>query len=176
MRVAIDLDNTLLEWQYHWADLYQLWFDREVDQVALREWDACVNATHFESHVDFFEWFEQAHGLVAQPWVPGGPGALFWMQQERIPFMFVTARHPAGVRQARELAKDWQAPIEFLSPKSKHLAAASVWIDDAPDVLENLVVHGKTAIRLERPWNEGAPATFSAATWPEIVEILKEIQ
>lgn len=176
MRVAVDIDNTVQEWQGRWVELYTHWFDREVDPAVVDTWDALVTGTHFETAAEFFAWFDRAGGWNDLEYVPGAAGGLYQMQQLRIPFFFVTAREPEGQVPALKFANEWGTHVQFLNAKSKHLAKADLWIDDSPEVLANLADHGKTAIRFEQPWNHGAPATHSAATWPEIIEILKELQ
>lgn len=176
MRIALDIDNVVLDWQGHWMDLYTLHFDREVPYEVTGLWDACTLGTHFADHDDFFGWFAEAGGWDSIGYVPGAPGALAWLKrQPGWRFEFVTSRPRAGEESARALARKHGTTVRFLGNRDKHLAHASLWIDDSPEVLTNLAEHGKRAIRLERPWNEGAPATWSAPHWPAILEILEDL-
>lgn len=173
MRVAIDIDNVIVDWQGHWIDLYTQWFDREVDPEVAGTWDALTTGTHFEDAKAFFNWFQYAGGWDTLPHVAGAQGALYQLRQLQVPFVFVTARPTAGEESARLLARQWGTGVQFLHAQSKHLAGADIWVDDSPEVLENLYTRNLKAIRFEAPWNSDAPATHSAADWPAAIEILK---
>lgn len=176
MRVAVDVDNVVEDFQNGWAEQYALWFDREPDPTKMGQWDALVTATHFETAGQFWSWFQRADVWSKLPPVPGAQGGLEWMKDHpSVHFLFVTARPPHGEAATAKLAANWSVPAVFLNDTSKHLAKADIWIDDSPSVLANLHANAKPAIRLERPWNEGAPATFSAPHWPGILDILKEL-
>jgi 5'(3')-deoxyribonucleotidase len=176
MRIAVDIDNVVEDFQNGWAEEYVLWFDREPDPTRMGQWDALTTATHFETATQFWNWFQAANLWAKLPPVPGAQGGLEWMKAHpHVNFLFVTARPVHGELASRHLANRWNVPVEFRNDTSKHLAKADLWIDDSPAVLANLHAHGKPAIRLERPWNEGAPATFSAPHWPGILDILKEL-
>jgi|CXWL01.1.fsa_nt_gi 5'(3')-deoxyribonucleotidase len=174
MRVAVDIDNVTLEWQYHWADLYQHQFDVEIPLARLATWDACLTETVFESMAEFYEWFNEADGWRTQPFVPGVQGALRWIgKMPDCRFLFVTARPPSGERAALALAGQFQVPVEFRNDLSKRLVRADIWVDDSPEVLADLAAAGKRAIRFVRPWNEGSPATYSAGNWPDVMSYIK---
>jgi 5'(3')-deoxyribonucleotidase len=176
MRVAVDIDNVTEDWEGGWVEAYQLWFDREVDPAQLGRWDAMTAATHFGSTAEFWAWFRRAEVWDRLEYVPGAPSGLEFLQTDPgFSFVFCTARPDHGSHASRRLATKWGTFVDFYNDTSKHLSRADIWIDDSPHVLENLADHGKPSIRLERPWNEGAPSTFSAATWPEIIAILKEL-
>jgi hypothetical protein len=174
MRLAIDVDNTVLDWQYTWADEYQLWFDEWLDPVKLGEWGAALTATHFDTWDEFWDWFNTAKVWDKMDPVPGAFGALHAFKAHKIPFLFCTARPDSGRATAYDLAHQWGTVVDFRNDQSKHLSRADLWIDDSPGALQNLADNGKPAIKLVRPWNVGAPATFEAATWPEIVNIIME--
>lgn len=176
MRIAVDIDNVVEDFQQGWADEYAIWFDREPDPARMGEWDAMVTATHFETVDHFWTWFRRADVWSKLPPVPGAQGALEWMlEQEHVRFLFVTARPGHAQGPTDRLAKRWGVDVEYRSDTSKQLAKADIWIDDSPKVLEVLHATGRPAIRMERPWNTGAPSTFSAPHWPGILDILKEL-
>jgi 5'(3')-deoxyribonucleotidase len=54
----------------------------------------------------------------------------------------------------------------------KTLFAGDILVDDAPNQLEAWVRSGRAAVRMARPWNEGAPGE-AAADWPGVVSIVR---
>ena len=178
MRIAIDLDNVVVDWQNRWADLYEQWFDVKIPAVKRATWNACMDETHFESMDQFYNWFFVAGGWDIS-YLKGAQGALYQLSQRPNTFIhFCTSRPPAGRASAADLAGKWSTRVDFLNNASKHLSKADVWIDDSPEVLENLAANGKQAIRFEQPWNKSCTAfTHTAKNWREVLAILdKEYQ
>jgi hypothetical protein len=176
VKLACDIDNVVLEWQQTWADLYAEWFGKLVPAEALQSWNACLEATHFETMDEFYEWFNHAGGWALMPNVPGAMGGLWELQKLKVPFSFCTARPKEGEPSAIRLAEKCSTTVTFLNAKSKHLAMATIWLDDSPEVLVNLVDHKKRAIRFDRPWNRALPKKYEskllvARDWSDVVEI-----
>lgn len=184
MRIAIDLDNVMVEWQYHWANLYCKWFGRAIDWNDLDSWDACLTLTHFNTMGQFYDWFEAADGWKTQPFVDGAQGFLYQLreiQRKRelpgdpyVSWVFVTSRPTqAGKLAASELASSlYGSMVAFANDDSKGQQNADIWIDDSPAVLRALEQAGKKAIRFNRPWNDGAEATYVADNWNQVMDIL----
>lgn len=188
MIVALDLDNTLVEWQAHWANLYHQWFGIDPAMTTfdtdgpgewrntLDEWDACLKYTHFETIDEFYQWYDKANGWATQPWTPGAQGFLYELEQHpHIDYRFVTARPTqAGALEAVQRVLPWGGSLTVTNNTSKHTVKADIWVDDAPEVLESLAANGKKAIRFAQPWNEGVEAFAVANSWAEVLTILKE--
>lgn len=177
MRVAIDLDNVVLGWQAHWAHLYNFWFDTNITDDQLDSWDACLDLTRFNSMNEFYAWFEVAGGWETLPYIPGAQGALLALEEAGIPYMFCTSR-PIQAHQHTSTwaARQHKASVDFLNNASKHLAKASVWIDDSPEVIANLLAHDKQVIVFDQPWNRQVDKTVPRAHgWAEAVTLIKEM-
>jgi 5'(3')-deoxyribonucleotidase len=175
LRVAIDIDGVTRNFQDHWIELYQHWFDTEVDTSKTGEWDALTEATHFKNGAEFFDWFNRAKGWATMPYMPGACGALFEMQALDIKFLFCTSRPAeAAAVTSHQASMDWNAVVQFANTQSKHLAKADIWIDDSPEVLRSLAKNKKQTIRFAQPWNKGVRATWTANNWREVLAILKE--
>lgn len=171
--LAIDLDNVVVEWQSHWADLYNVWFDNITGLWSdLSEWDSCLTQTGFGTLPEFFAWYEEADGWATQPYTRGAQGFLRDLQMGGVPFVFVTARPPAGHDAARQIAARWGTHVHFANNTSKHLVKADVWIDDAPEVIESLTLHGRKVIRWAKPWNKDVVADHVAYSWDDVRSIL----
>jgi 5'(3')-deoxyribonucleotidase len=176
MRIAVDIDNTTLDWQGTWVDAYHQWFDLWVPLDVQNTWNAAIDGTHFDGWDEFWHWFKAAKVWDQMPYVPGAAGALHQLPRLGHQFLFCTARPDHGQRTAVELANAWGTVVDFHNDQSKHLSKADLWIDDSPHAIANLMANGKRVIKLERPWNTEVPAYKSAPDWPAVLEILKEEQ
>lgn len=189
MRLGLDIDNCLVDWQDHWAELYRQWFDdwscfdydKEAEAWPLDAWDACLTHTRFNDMQEFYRWFARAGGWDTIPWENGAQGFLYDLKQLQIPFVFVTSRPPEGRYSAVKLASEWGTSVHFCPNDQKWTSfgadcADGIWVDDAPEVLQSLADHDRTSIRFARPWNEGSPATYTAQGWNEVLSIIKELR
>lgn len=178
MRVAIDIDNTLLDWQARWAELYKQWWGRYVPLAVTSRWDGCLSGTKFTSMDEFYEWFTAAGGWTTMEWIHGAQGAIWDLKRAGHELMLVTSRPVAGEASARELASALGLPLYFYGNKDKHRAPADLWIDDAPEVLENLAANNCKAIVFDQPWNDGLdgdPYHQVAFGWDEVVELVAHL-
>jgi 5'(3')-deoxyribonucleotidase len=190
MRLGIDIDGCLANFQLGWSQIYERWYPGELDRSKLDQWDAIVAGTHFEKDADFWEWSDVANIWRQLPVMPGAQGGLWELRRQTRnnvkggyplhEFHFVTNRsrktemdtegwiieHFRFVRREFELIPK----LHFLDNKSE--APVDVWIDDSPIVLAELRDAGKTAIKFNHPWNKGAPCTANASNWRGIVSII----
>jgi 5'(3')-deoxyribonucleotidase len=65
-------------------------------------------------------------------------------------------------------------PRDVVHLVDKTVFAGQLLIDDAPSQLEGWVATGRPAIRVVRPWNDGAPGR-PAERWDEIVSAAREL-
>lgn len=186
-RIAVDIDNVTLEFQPYWQQVYEEWFGQPVDEEYMGSWDAVVDATHFDTSLEFFEWFDRAGGWDDMPWIPGAPGALERLARSNA-IVFVTARGGDAARAAtnrwfnRWQKELWPHAELRVSVPNKTVVPASIYIDDAVHNLHDIIVAGRPAIVFDQPWNEGIEdggAAFTspfwrARNWHEVVQIIEE--
>lgn len=172
--IAVDIDGVTQEFQCHWIRLYEEEFDHRVPYELRGSWDCLIDGTHFKSGAAFFKWYEYAEGWATMPYHCGARTGLRKLRQLGVPFKFVTARPDEAIEATAWLARDWDVEFEIRGADDKRNSPdVDLWIDDGPHVLSSLAEHGKDSIRFIQPWNEGSPATFHAASWDEVVEIVK---
>ena len=183
-RIGVDLDNTTLDWQGHWADLYALWFDRYVDPAVLDTWNACIDGTHFDSMVEFYDWFAKADGWRTLPYLPGALGGLDTLLSAGHNIEFITARPKAAEGDTWEWFRGqrWgqHRRCEMSITRGKWQIPCSVYVDDAPEMIEGLLEHGKTVIVFDRPWNRqkftAQPGRLHRALdWAGVVKLVEEL-
>ena len=182
MKIGVDLDGVVLEFQRTWARLYEEWFDILVPTAGLNEYDALQDLTHFENTKEFFEWFTRAGGWQNMPWIPGAPGGIDGLLFDRgHDVVFVTARRS----EARDDTKAWHfyspwrhnTTLVFKSEKSR--ADCDLYIDDSPHIVKELVAQGKPVILLDQPWNRGVAVstlTVRALDWHEVLMLVDRFE
>ena len=184
--IGVDLDNTTVEFQPYWMGVYEEWFDRAVLEGYDGEWDAVVDATHFETGGEFFEWFGIAGGWSELPWVPGAPGAIQKLAKNN-EIRFITSRYGADAEEATRgwfysHQRVWPKAELFMDVQRKSSVPCSVYIEDAPHHIEELSFSGKTVIIFDQPWNQPdkitlnqSSRTFRVYDWHGVIETLEAL-
>lgn len=195
MRIAVDLDNVTSNFQPAWADLYEEWFDLEVDRSKLTTWTSCVDETHFETEREFFAWYvERANGFFRQPLIPGALGAIDQLLADGHHIDFVTSRNGSS---AEAQTRGWivqNTPFVIGQQRGQvglRMAAGtkagypySLFIDDSPHVIEACIEASKPVIIFDQPWNselvppQGRSKSWArrALDWHEVLVLVKEIE
>lgn len=187
MKIGVDLDNTFLEFQPFWAELYEVWFDKPI-QGPFLNWDDIVTKTHFETSEQMIEWFTRAGGWRSMPYEKGAPGGLDRLLGAGHKVLFITARRGSAEKPTHDWHREspWARPVtELLTGRTdKWFTDCDIYIDDSPDVIRGLVAAGKDTIIMDKPWNqdldalvEDNPLVFvvRAKNWHEITDIIEEI-
>jgi hypothetical protein len=186
MRIAVDLDNTLLEFQPFWADLYEPWFGLPVDREKLDAWTAGTDATHFENMSEMLEWFQRIGGYLKMPYEPGGPAGIDRLKDSGHLLSFVTAR--TGPAEYDTLTWHRNSPwpqIQLVTGRGdKWSLPYGLYIDDSPSVIKGCAAHGKFVVVVDKPWNRGVERELKAPEkklvhrardWHEVTELVRVI-
>jgi hypothetical protein len=184
MKIGVDIDNVTLEFQPFWAEVYEEWFGVAVDPEVLKDWDALIAGTHFKSGTAFFDWFARAGGWERMPWEKGAPGGIDALLERGHSVTFVTARsNPQSV----EATKRWfanspwgkQLGVQLVThAERKSTVPCSIYVDDAPHNVEEIVNAGKPAIVFDKPWNQElvtGDLVLRAYSWFEVVSLIEDI-
>lgn len=177
MRIGVDIDGVVLDFQQTWAELYQEYFDRYLPYEALRSYDALLTHTHFEDMVEFNDWFSRAGGWRNMPWVPGSRGGLDGCVARGHRIDLVTARPDCAKQDTLRWFETWiPKGTTLYFTDQKHEVPCDLYIDDTKHVIESLVANGKKAVIFDQPWNRHtintAGSTVRAGDWHQVVEIV----
>jgi 5'(3')-deoxyribonucleotidase len=178
MKIGIDLDNTALEFQWHWVGHYQRWFDVAIDPLQLKSWDAITSATHFKDDGEFFRWAGVARIWRDMPWRRGAEGFIDECLRLGHQVVFLTARSDAA---AVEQTQQWYNALPFANPRYYRFPAelrtnqvrkshnkCGLFIDDAPHVLEELRDAGCNVVAMDQPWNTEVRDVHRVSRWTEM--------
>lgn len=177
MRIGLDLDGVTVDFNGRWRSLYEQWFDREVDEERIDEWDSIVNATHFEEESHFWTWAESVPGFWEQaPAIPGALGGILELLQAGHTIEIITNRHErARFATTLWVSDHWpmygQPPRLHMLRGDKAVIDVQVYIEDNPRRIRELVKAGKpNVIVFDQPWNqEELPGTIRARSWHDVV-------
>jgi hypothetical protein len=186
MRISVDLDNTVLEFQPHWADLYEPWFGLPVDREQLDTWTAGATATHFNGMGEMLDWFQRAGGYRNMPYEPGAPGGIDRLRASGNLLSFVTARVGPAERDTLEWhrASPWSDVQLITGRGDKWSLPFGLYIDDSPEVIKGCAAHGRFVIVFDKPWNKGVERELKTAekrlvhrakNWHEVTELVRVI-
>jgi 5'(3')-deoxyribonucleotidase len=191
VKVCVDLDGVTLAFHARFEELYNLWFDREIDpEVDRSDWDWILTGSHFEKYEQLWGWFDRAGGWWNQAYVPGAPGGIDRLVSAGHEIVFGTARN--RIYGAERPTVEWwrKSPWAEYSRlrqglRDKSLTQADIYIDDSPAVIEQLVGAGKAVVIFDRPWNQdaeiafsvayGAPPVVRAHDWHEVTDHVRNI-
>lgn len=170
MRLGIDLDGVVADFDGGWTRMYAEEFGRPPHQ-AVREWDGLHRLTHFADMAEFWDWMHSREIFGQLDLVPGALAGLTELAADH-DIVIITAKQDAAIPQTLRWIADRGLPtreIHFTS--AKHEVACDVYLDDSPRVLPRLVQHRPQALvcRMVAPWNEPVPGTVDIAGWPEFV-------
>lgn len=175
MRIGVDLDGVMFDFQRRWAGLYETWFDVSMPPAKTRTWESMVSATHFADEGEFFSWFDHAEGWDGMDYIPGAPGAVDTMIRHGMSVVFITARHTElshTMTRWWHRSSPWGKTTELaVGVRTKSTIPCSVYIDDSPAVIEQLASAGKRVVVFGQPWNkhlEGEHPRF--VKWGEVLE------
>lgn len=180
MRVGIDLDGVVHDFHARYAELYQTWFGREL--VGDRDdWDWILTQGHFKSYRELFDWFAHAGGWDYLPYVPGAPGAIDHLLTEGHSIAFITARQDEGAIASKiwHTRSPWYRSTTLVTnTKAKHTVPCSVYVDDGPHILEDLVDNEKNVVVFDRPWNRHLEKFDSvrALDWDDTLDLLTHME
>jgi 5'(3')-deoxyribonucleotidase len=177
MRIGIDADNVLADFQAHWSNLYEQWFPWST-LGDLSAWNAIVDSTHFGSKNQFWNWVDSVPGFwQSMPVEPGAQGAVYELKRAGHDLLVLTNRHERASVQTRFWVEE-HLPLGSVSsihhiPGDKSIVDCQLYIDDNPERLLELAAKRPNVVIFDQPWNqevETKPGLIRCKGWKEVLE------
>jgi 5'(3')-deoxyribonucleotidase len=176
MKIGLDLDGVSADFQGGWARMYKQWFDAEIDPSKLGNWDAFIEATHFETPAKFWQWTDISNLWESLDPIPGFQGGVEMLNEFGCSIQIVTSRHANARMGTMEwLKRYWpigrRFPIVQFTP-NKGAVDVQILVDDSPEVLKALHEAGRPVIKFEQPWNKNVKGVQSVSNWHDLTMAL----
>ena len=176
MRLGIDLDGVVADFNSGWIRRYNREYGSELPFDAVKAWDAIPSLTHFEDMGEFWTWARDHDGHTLFRHLdtyPDAVDALWNLAKKRHEIVVITTKpfwaihdtfawigqHRIPTREVHITDNKWQIECDF-------------YLDDGPHVIESLVRNRPDAVvcRFVRPWNRPVPGARDVTGWAEFVD------
>ncbi len=170
MRLGIDLDGVVADFNSGWVGRYNSEFGSDITTDQVDSWDAMGDLTHFESMGAFWRWASRGdHGSVFRH-LETYPGAVETLKR-LVPdheIVIVTAKPDWAVHDTFAWIADNRIPTrEVHITEAKWRVPCDVYLDDSPRQIDELHRNRPEAAvcRFVRPWNDPVLGVVDIAGW-----------
>lgn len=178
MRLGIDLDGVVADFNRGWMTRYNADFGTDLDERQVDHWDAALDLTHFSHMEDFWEW---ARGVGERRSIfrdlapyPGAMETLLRLASDH-QLIILTVKPKWAIADTFNWLVDHRIPTrEVHMLRRKWLVPCDVYIDDSPHILPRLVQHRPEAVvcRYVRPWNHPVAGCRDVSSWEQFAAVV----
>jgi 5'-nucleotidase len=179
LRVAIDMDGVLADFNTGWMSRYNREFGTQLEASHVQAWDGPQLLTHFDSMREFWTW-ARGTGRSTFRDAPALEGAVEAANRiaTRHRLVIVSSKFPWAIPDSLAWLADHGVrarEVHFLWDKA--IAECDVYLDDAPHVLRQLVSSQPraTVCRMVRAWNEPVPGTVDIESWAAFEALVDDL-
>lgn len=179
MRLGIDLDGVVADFNGGWVRAYNQDFRAKISTAELVEWDQIPRLTHFDHMSDFWTWARNLKpgSLFSQldPY-PCAVESLIRLAGDHDVIVVTTKPKWAEVDTYQWLVDKGVPAAEVHITREKWLVDCDVFLDDAPHVLSRLARYrpDATVCRFVRPWNGPLAGVIDVEGWPEFETLVAD--
>jgi 5'(3')-deoxyribonucleotidase len=177
IRVGIDMDGVLADFNTGWMSRYNTDFGTQLEASMVQQWDGLYRLTHFGSMAEFWRW-AQGDGRSTFRDAPPLPGAIEAVKrigrQHRV--CIVSSKFDWAIPDSLAWLADHGVPareVHFLWDKT--LAQCDIYLDDAPHQLEELTAGVPEAVvcRMVHPWNQPMDGVVDVHSWEDFEQVVE---
>lgn len=177
MRLAIDLDGVVADFNTGWTTLYNNDFGTDLNASMVDKWGAMLDITHFDTMDEFWDWAHQGDGpglFRHLPLYPDAKDSLDDLARAH-EIVIVTAKPRWANSETFAWIADNQIPTgEVHITEHKWKVDCDVYLDDGPTFLEDLVRErpDRSICRFVRAWNSPVPGAIDIHSWDDFVTLV----
>jgi 5'(3')-deoxyribonucleotidase len=170
MRLGIDLDGVVANFNAGWTRRYNHDYGTSLEPDMVQTWDAFVPLTHFKSNSEFWEWARNDGGPGLFRDLPVFPEAIESLTRlsGNHEIVVITTKPPWAYAETFAWIADSGIPTrEVHITGRKWEVDCDVYLDDGPHNLEHLILErpDRTICRFIRPWNEPLTGAIDIDSW-----------
>ncbi len=181
MRLGIDLDGVVADFNAGWIGFYNEEFGTDVPFDAVDSWDAIPGLTHFPSMGAFWRWAENLNGATLFRHLdtyPGAVDALWRLAKRGHDIVILTTKPYWAVHDTYAWISEQMLPTtEVHILDDKWTVDCDVYLDDAPHQVYRIRRQrpDRAVVRFVRPWNHPVPGTHEIRDWDEFEELVDRL-
>lgn len=177
MRLGIDLDGVVADFNGGWMRYYNTEFGTSLTPSLVTSWDSIPQLTHFADMGEFWAWSSNLDGASVFRHLTPFDGAIDAMRRlsDRHSIVIITAKPHFAHTDTHDWLADHAVPFDEVHiTEDKHLVPADVYLDDGPHVIDALVLHRPAAMvcRYIRPWNAPVPGALDVTGWADFERLV----
>lgn len=180
MRLGIDLDGVVADFNGGWIRLYNEQFGTDLSKDMVRTWDGPIDISHFEHMGEFWHWAEQGDRPSIFRHLDTLPGALESLAGLAIDhdIVIITTKPDWAVHDTLAWLSDNKIPTrEIHITIEKWRVDCDVYLDDSPGQVETIhrMRPDRVMCRFVRPWNKPVAGTRDIDDWPAFVAVVEQL-
>ena len=177
LRLGIDLDGVVAEFNGGWMSRYNQEFGAELTPDMVTRWDGLADLTHFDHMGAFWHWARNDGGPSIFRDLPLIDGAAPALNQLAIDhnIVIITAKPRWAIHDTFAWLSDNEIPTREVHITSKKWAVeCNVYVEDSPFQLPNIVARRPDAMvfRFVRAWNEPVAGAHDINSWAELTDLI----
>lgn len=178
MRLGIDLDGVVANFNHGWMDLHGQEFGSELDPAMVTTWDGLHDVAGFDHMGQFWRWArgrDRPSIFRHLATYPGAMPALGRLRDAGHEIVILTSKPDWAISDTLAWLADVEMPtreVHLLDDKWR--VACDVYLDDSPTVLPQLVANRPTATvgRFVRDWNAPVAGAIDVHAWDEFEDLV----
>ncbi len=180
MRLGIDLDGVVADFNSGWVRRYNSEFGSSLTADQVDSWDAMGNLTHFETMGAFWRWASAGPGGSIFRHLETYPGAVETLTAlgRHHEIVIITAKPDWAVHDTFAWIADRRIPTrEVHITEEKWRVPCDVYLDDAPRQIDELHrMRPEAAVcRFVRPWNHPVPGVHDVDGWEDFAAFVSSL-
>ena len=179
MRLGIDLDGIVTDFNQGWMDIYNREFGADLTPDLVDGWNAMYGLTGF-SVQEFWRWARGGDRPTIFRHLPTYDGALETLQglARAHDIVIITTKPRWAVSDTFAWIAENDVPTrEVHMTSKKYLVDCDVYLEDSPHQVTTLVKRRPDDIvcRFVRPWNDPIDGAIDVGSWDDFVSLLASL-
>ena len=177
MRLGIDLDGVVADFNGGWTRLYNRQFGGSLGAESVTGWSQIPQLTHFRNMREFWEWSKDLDGASLFRHLDLFPGAKEALEDlaRRHHIVIITTKPRFAVHDTFAWIAEHRIPTtEVHITEAKWTVDCDVFLDDGPHVLPGLVARRPDSMicRYVRPWNDPVDGAIDVSDWHDFGKVV----